>query len=128
MIVRLPDTARQPRTKRARDALPSLLDVTNMADRPIKGARKAYACLMVGTLIKTRRVFLADDMKVVSVATADSRAYYSILSRLKRTNLHFVSITLSQAVKDQRALIIITTRKELGFFDEDVTSIPIEEL
>ncbi len=66
-------------------------------------------------------------MKVVSVATADSRAYYSILSRLKRTNLRFVSVTLSQAAKDQRALII-TTRKELGFFDGNATSIPIEEL
>ena len=66
-------------------------------------------------------------MKVVSVATVDSRAYYSILSRLKRTNLRFVSVTLSQAAKDQRALII-TTRKELGFFDGNATSIPIEEL
>jgi hypothetical protein len=68
-------------------------------------------------------------MNVVSVATADSRAYYSILSRLKRTNLRFVSVTLSQAAKkDQGALIIITTRKELGFFDQNVIPIPMEEL
>ena len=65
-------------------------------------------------------------MKVVSVATADSRAYYSILSRLKKTNLHFVSLTPSQAVSEQREPVI-TTKKELDFFNE-VTSIPIEEL
>jgi hypothetical protein len=64
-------------------------------------------------------------MKVVGVATSDSRAYYSILSRLKETNLRFVSLTPSQAVKEVPEPII-TTKSELGLFS--VVSIPIEDL
>ncbi|MGA2663337.1 MAG: hypothetical protein ABSF83_00130 [Nitrososphaerales archaeon] len=64
-------------------------------------------------------------MKVVGVATSDSRAYYSILSRLKETNLRFVSLTPSQAT-DEVPEPIITTKSELGLFS--VVSIPIEEL
>jgi hypothetical protein len=64
-------------------------------------------------------------MKVVSVATSDSRAYYSILSRLKETNLRFVSLTPSQAA-DEVPEPVITTKSELGLFS--VVSIPIEDL
>ncbi len=64
-------------------------------------------------------------MKVVGVATSDSRAYYSILSRLKETNLSFVSLTPSQ-VADVVPEPIITTKNELGLFS--VVSIPIEDL
>lgn len=64
-------------------------------------------------------------MKVVSVATLNSRAYYSILSRLKRTNLRFMSLTPVQANLEGVGPVI-TTRSELGFFSG--SSIPIEEL
>jgi hypothetical protein len=64
-------------------------------------------------------------MKVVSVATLDSRAYYSILNRLKMTNLPFVSVTPAQAQVERREPVI-TTRSEREFFIG--TSIPIEEL
>lgn len=64
-------------------------------------------------------------MKVVSVATADSRAYYSILNRLKRTNLHFVSLTPTQA-RMQKREPVITTKKERELFAG--ASILIEEL
>jgi hypothetical protein len=64
-------------------------------------------------------------MKVVSVATLDSRAYYSILSRLKRTNLRFMSLTPQQA-NLERTDPVITTKSELGFFAG--APIPIEEL
>ena len=64
-------------------------------------------------------------MKVVSVATLDSRAYYSILNRLKKTNLQFVSLTPAQA-KTERKGPVITTEKECEFFAD--SSIPIEEL
>lgn len=64
-------------------------------------------------------------MKVVGVATSDSRAYYSILSRLKETNLRFVSLRPSE-VADEVPEPIITTKSELGLFS--VVSIPIEEL
>ena len=64
-------------------------------------------------------------MKVVGVATSDSRAYYSILSRLKETNLRFVSLTPSQA-RNEVPEPIITTKSEVGLFS--VVSIPIEDL
>jgi hypothetical protein len=64
-------------------------------------------------------------MKVVGVATSDSRAYYSILSRLKETNLRFVSLTPSQT-STKVPEPIITTRSELGLFS--VVTIPIEDL
>jgi hypothetical protein len=64
-------------------------------------------------------------MKVVGVATSDSRAYYSILSRLKETNLRFVSLIPSQAA-EQVPEPIITTKNELGLFN--VVTIPIEDL
>src|SRR5271156_3183393 len=64
-------------------------------------------------------------MKVVSVATLDSRAYYSILNRLKMTNLRFISLTPAQAQIEKREPVI-TTKKAREFFVG--TSIPIEEL
>jgi hypothetical protein len=64
-------------------------------------------------------------MKVVSVATSDSRAYYSILSRLKRTHLGFVSVVPSEGLKRVNEPVI-TTRSEMRLFD--CVTIPIEEL
>lgn len=64
-------------------------------------------------------------MNVIGVATTDSRAYYSILSRLKKTNLRFVSMTPAQAAREQ-IWPIITTKNELPIFEG--VSIPIEEL
>ncbi len=64
-------------------------------------------------------------MKLIGVATEDSRAYYSILTRLKKTNLRFVSLTPAKAV-EQRFWPVITTRRETSDFQ--FTSIPIEEL
>ncbi|MDA4137224.1 MAG: hypothetical protein OK449_09560 [Thaumarchaeota archaeon] len=64
-------------------------------------------------------------MKVVSVATLDSRAYYSVLNRLKMTNLRFISLTPAQAQSEGREPVI-TTKKEREFFVG--TSISIEEL
>lgn len=64
-------------------------------------------------------------MKVVGVATGDGRAYYSILSRLKKTNLRFVSMTPAQAA-GARVWPVITTKRELALFNG--VSIPIEEL
>jgi predicted RNase H-like nuclease (RuvC/YqgF family) len=64
-------------------------------------------------------------MKVIGIATGDGRAYYSILSRLKKTNLRFVSMTPAQAARE-RVWPVITTRRELAIFEG--VSIPIEEL
>jgi len=66
-------------------------------------------------------------MKVVSVATLDSRAYYSILNRLKMTNLDFVSLTPSEARVGGPGPVI-TTKREREFFGGATASIPIEEL
>lgn len=75
--------------------------------------------------LRTSECFPA-NMKVVGVATLNSRAYYSILSRLKRTNLHFTSLTPVQA-NEGGVEPVITTKSELGFF-AGTSSIPIEEL
>ena len=64
-------------------------------------------------------------MKLIGVATEDSRAYYSILARLKKTNLRFVSLTPAKAV-EQRFWPVITTKRETSDFQ--FTSIPIEDL
>ncbi len=64
-------------------------------------------------------------MKVVGVATLNSRAYYSILSRLKRTNLRFMSITPVEA-NEEGIEPVITTKSELSFFAG--APIPFEEL
>jgi hypothetical protein len=68
---------------------------------------------------------MIEDMKVVGVATSDSRAYYSILTRLKETNLRFVSLTPAQASKEVPEPVI-TTKNEQPLFN--VVSIPIEDL
>jgi hypothetical protein len=64
-------------------------------------------------------------MKLIGVATADSRAYYSILTRLKKTNLRYVSLTPARAI-EQQFWPVITTRRESSDFR--FTSISIEEL
>src|ERR1700722_6195473 len=124
MTERIRDAARQPRRKRATAEFRLLLGVMKTDVLPLRGARKANACPTVGTLINNDN-FPREDMKVVSVATSDSRAYYSILSRLKETNLRFVSLTPSQAAHEAPDPAI-TTKSELGLFS--VVSIPIEEL
>lgn len=56
-------------------------------------------------------------MDKICVVTSNSRAYYSILSRLRRTGLEFVSRTPGEEVGERRGLVI-TTRKEseeMGF-------------
>jgi len=64
-------------------------------------------------------------MKLIGVATADSRAYYSIMTRLKKTNLRFVSLTPDKAIA-QRFWPVITTKRETTDFQ--FSSISIEEL
>lgn len=64
-------------------------------------------------------------MRLIGVATADSRAYYSILRRLKETNLRFVSLTPAKAI-EERFWPVITTKGETGDFR--FASIAIEEL
>jgi len=101
-----------------------LFATMNVVDFPLRGLKNAKACLRVARLIRNRLV-QSPDMKVVSVATLDSRAYFSILNRLKMTNLSFVSLTPIQA-RLQRTNTVITTRGERGFFEG--TAIPIEDL
>jgi hypothetical protein len=64
-------------------------------------------------------------MRLIGVATADSRAYYLILSRLKKTNLCFVSLTPAKAI-EEGFRPVITTKRETG--DLGLGSIAVEEL
>lgn len=64
-------------------------------------------------------------MKLIGVATSDSRADHSILTRLKKTNLRYVSLTPAKAV-EQKFWPIITTKSEIGAFQ--FASIAMEEL
>ena len=64
-------------------------------------------------------------MRLIGVATSDSRAYYSIMSRLKQTNLRFVSLTPARAI-EQGFSPVITTKRESGDFH--FASISIEDL
>jgi hypothetical protein len=63
-------------------------------------------------------------MDVICVATTDGRAYYSILTRLRRTGLPFRSLT--PELVDSRCALTLTTRGELGSI-EGVT-VAIEDL
>lgn len=65
-------------------------------------------------------------MKLIGVATANGRAYYSIVARLKQTNLKFVSLTLAEAAATKDLELIITTKQEAYLLPS--VSIPIEEL
>jgi len=76
-------------------------------------------------LIRLDSLEALENMKLIGVATADSRAYYSIMTRLKRTNLHFISLTPAKAV-EQGFWPVITTKREMGDFR--FASISIEEL
>jgi hypothetical protein len=58
-------------------------------------------------------------MRIIKVATDDSNAYYSIVSRLKRTHLRFSSVSPSEASGSAQDLII-TTKKEMSGFKEKV--------
>jgi len=64
-------------------------------------------------------------MEVVCVSTSDSRAYYSIMTRLRNTNLKSASVTPGEAARKECSLII-TTNAELGLFKGQ--AIAIEEL
>lgn len=50
-------------------------------------------------------------MDLICIATADGRAYYSILTRLRRTGLAYRSLT--PELVDSRCALILTTRGEL---------------
>ena len=69
-------------------------------------------------------------MKVIRVATDDSGAYYSIVSRLKQTDLEFVSVSPSDVSRPSREPVI-TTKKELhdiggvAFAIEDLSESPL---
>ncbi len=59
------------------------------------------------------------------MATANSRAYYLILSRLRETSLRFASLTPSEAMKHDCDLVI-TTKIESKLFEGKV--IAVEDL
>ena len=61
-------------------------------------------------------------MRIIKVATDDSNAYYSIVSRLKRTHLRFSSVSPSEASGSAQDLII-TTKKEMSGFKEKVLAV-----
>ena len=54
-------------------------------------------------------------MEGICVATVDSRAYYSVLSRLRNTDLRFTSVNPSDVT--ERCNLIVTTRAELKGFE-----------
>jgi len=69
-------------------------------------------------------------MKVVKVATDSSSAYYDIVSRLKETNLRFVSVSPAD-LSGQSNELVITTRNEvhnvggIAFAIEDLSESPL---
>lgn len=64
-------------------------------------------------------------MDVICVATADGRAYYSIVMRLRKAGFVFKSVTPSE-LDSEKCSLILTTKKELDGIDG--TSVAIEEL
>ena len=52
-------------------------------------------------------------MRTIKVATDDAKAYYDVVSRLKRTHLRFSSISPGQAVDSARDLVL-TTKEEMS--------------
>ena len=60
-------------------------------------------------------------MEGICVATADSRAYYSVLSRLRNTDLRFTSINPKDVT--ERCDLIVTTRAELKGFEDKAVAI-----
>lgn len=64
-------------------------------------------------------------MDKICVATADSTAYYQILSQLKQTGFRFVSMVPSE-VSDEESALVITTRKESDMIGG--VSVAIEDL
>jgi hypothetical protein len=54
-------------------------------------------------------------MRIIKVATDDGNAYYSIVSRLKRTHLRFSSVPPGQSIDSSRDLAL-TSRRELATF------------
>lgn len=76
-------------------------------------------------MLINRHCTIQQDMKIICVATSDGRAYYSVISRLKRTHLRFISVTPEEALRQTNRLII-TTRDEAGLFDG--WAVPFEDL
>jgi len=51
-------------------------------------------------------------MDTICIATTDGRAYYSILTRIRKTGLAFRSLTPEMV--DSQCCLVLTTRKEIG--------------
>ncbi len=68
-------------------------------------------------------------MDVICIATSDGRAYYSILTRLRKTGLVYRSSTLEMI--DSECTLILTTKRELGIMEgyavaiEDLSENPV---
>jgi hypothetical protein len=61
-------------------------------------------------------------MRIIKVATDDGNAYYSIVSRLKRTHLRFSSVPPGQSIDSARDLAL-TSKREVAAFKGDVVAI-----
>jgi hypothetical protein len=63
-------------------------------------------------------------VRIIKVATDDGSAYYTIVSRLKRTHLRFSSLAMGERVNPAKQLVV-TSRKEVSEFEDAVA---IEDL
>jgi hypothetical protein len=61
-------------------------------------------------------------MRIIKVATDDGNAYYSVVSRLKRTHLRFSSVSPGQNANPAQDLVL-TSKKEAPVFGEDAVAI-----
>jgi hypothetical protein len=64
-------------------------------------------------------------MRIIKVATDDGNAYYSIVSRLKRTHLRFSSVPPGQSIDSARDLAL-TSKREVAAFKG--SAVAIEDL
>ncbi len=60
-------------------------------------------------------------MDVICIATSDGRAYYSILTRLRKTGLAYRSSTLEMI--DSECTLILTTKRELDLIEGSAAAI-----
>jgi hypothetical protein len=65
-------------------------------------------------------------MRIIKVATDDGNAYYTIVSRLKRTHLRFSSVPPGQSIDSARDLAL-TSKREVAYFKEGAV-VAIEDL
>ena len=61
-------------------------------------------------------------MRIIKVATDDASAYYSVVSRLKKTHLRFSSSTPKDTIDPSRELVV-TSKKEVGSIGVDAVAI-----